>query len=71
MCSMGRWEGERMPDDGYVLELGCRDQHVVKTRVLDPPRARVERGQNDMRDILHRVAVGHEVRLDADDGGES
>ena len=60
-----------MPDDGYVLELGCRDQHTVKTRVLHLPRVRVERGEDDMRDVLHRVAVGHKVRLDTDDRGES
>jgi hypothetical protein len=68
---MGQWESECMPDDGYVLELGCRDQHVVKTRVLHPPRARVECGQDDMSDVLHRVAVGHKVRLDADERGKS
>lgn len=60
-----------MPDDRYVLEFGCRDQHIVKTRVLHFPRVRVERGEDDMSDILHSVAVGHKVRLDTDDGGES
>jgi len=60
-----------MPDDRYMLEPGCRGQHVVETRVLHPPRARVERGQDDTSDVLHRVAVGHQVRLDTDDGGES
>ncbi len=60
-----------MADDGYVLEFGCGDQHIVKTRVLHLPRARVERGEDDVSDIPHRAAVGHKVRLDTDDGGES
>ena len=67
---MGRWKSEGMPDDGYVLKFRCRDQHVVETRVLHPPGVRVERGQDDMRDVLHRVAIGHQVRLDTDEGGK-
>lgn len=43
----------------------------METRVLHFPRARVERGEDDMGDVPHRAAVGHEVRLDTDDGGEA
>jgi len=59
-----------MPDNGYMLEIGCGDQHGVETRVLHPPGVRVECGQDDMRDVFHRVAVGHQVGLDADEGRE-
>ena len=66
MCSLGRWKSEGMPDNRYVLESRCRDEHVVETRVLHLPGVRVERGQDDVGDILHRVAIGHKVGLDTD-----